>query len=240
MKEDVKPVILINILNYELLEVPEYHTETVTVAKKHREYEISRDITYHFIELPKFRRQKPELANALECWLALIDYKNKELVKMAEDKEKIIKEAKEDFEFAKDGYAKGIYTKRWGPNVDSQVCGHGIIAAIELYKCTLDSYYIDIAASYAKIVLSCQQSTDPNWDIPLKGFFYEDPKHEWMLTYEHRGHEQSPVQGLCMLCEVAPNHPDYEAWINGLKLYREYVEKYKIINITILKTLKLI
>ena len=134
-----------------------------------------------------------------------------------------LRSAKEDFEFAKDGYAKGIYTKRWGPNVDSQVCGHGIIAAIELYKCTLDSYYIDIAASYAKIVLSCQQSTDPNWDIPLKGFFYEDPKHEWMLTYEHRGHEQSPVQGLCMLCEVASNHPDYETWINGLKLYREYV-----------------
>ena len=44
-----------------------------------------------------------------------------------------------------------------------------------------------------------------------------------MLTYEHRGHEQSPVQGLAMLCEVASNHPDYEAWINGLKLYREYV-----------------
>lgn len=96
--EEVKPVILINILNYEFLEVPEYHTETVTVAKKHREYEIVRDIKYHFIELPKFRRQRPELANALECWLALIDYKDKELVKMAEEKETIIKEAKEDFE----------------------------------------------------------------------------------------------------------------------------------------------
>ena len=96
--DEIKPVILINILDYECLEVPEYHTETVTVAKNHRECEIVRDIKYHFIELPKFRRQKPELANELECWLALIDYKNKELVKMAEEKETIIKEAKEDFE----------------------------------------------------------------------------------------------------------------------------------------------
>jgi len=96
--KELKPVILINILDYEFLDVPEYHTETITVAKKHRDYEIVRNVRYHFIELPKFRRQKPELANALECWLALIDYKNEELVKMAEEKETIIKEAKEDFE----------------------------------------------------------------------------------------------------------------------------------------------
>lgn len=134
-----------------------------------------------------------------------------------------LRSAKEDFEFAKEGYEQGLYTKRWGPNVDSQVCGHGSIAACELYKCTNDDYYIDIACNYAEIVLSCQQSIDPEWDIPLKGFFYEDPKHTWMLTYEHRGHEQSPVQGLAMLCEVAPNHKDYNKWIKGLELYREYV-----------------
>ena len=134
-----------------------------------------------------------------------------------------LRAAKEDFEFAKDGYEKGIYTKRWGPNIDSQVCGHGCIAACELYKCTKDSYYIDVASSYAKVILACQQSTDPEWDIPLKGFFYEDKEHKWMLTYEHRGHEQSPVQGLAMLCEIASNHEDYNNWINGLKLYREYV-----------------
>lgn len=134
-----------------------------------------------------------------------------------------LRSAKEDFEFAKIGYEQGIYTKRWGPNIDSQVCGHGIIAAVELYKCTLDFSYIDIAASYAKVVLACQQSTDPDWDIPLKGFFYEDPMHKWMLTYEHRGHEQSPVQGLCMLCDVAKGHVEYPNWIKGVKLYREYV-----------------
>ena len=134
-----------------------------------------------------------------------------------------LRSAKEDFEFAKIGYEQGIYTKRWGPNVDSQVCGHGSIAACELYKCTNDLYYIDVAANYAKIILACQQSEDPKWDIPLKGFFYEDPAHTWILTYEHRGHEQSPVQGLAMLCEIAKDHKDYNSWIKGLELYREYV-----------------
>ena len=105
------------------------------------------------------------------------------------------------------------------------MCGHGAIAAVELYKCTNDSYYIDVAVTYGKTILACQQSTDPDWDIPLKGFFYEDKEHKWMLTYEHRGHEQSPVQGLCMLCEVAQTHPDYQLWIKGLELYREYVLK---------------
>lgn len=93
----LKPVILINILNYNMLELPEYCTKTVTVADKHREYEIIKDITYYFIELPKFRKERPRLANKLECWLALIDGKG-ELIEMAKEKDKIIKEAVEELE----------------------------------------------------------------------------------------------------------------------------------------------
>lgn len=95
--KEFKPVILINILNYNLLEVPEYYTKTVTVAEKHREYEVIKDITYYFIELPKFRENRPRLANTLECWLALIDGKG-ELLEMAKEKEKIIKEANKEVE----------------------------------------------------------------------------------------------------------------------------------------------
>lgn len=96
--QEIKPVILINILNYNMLEVPEYCTKTVTVAEKHREYEVIKDITYYFIELPKFRKSKPRLANELEGWLAIIDDKDRGLIKMAEEKHKIIKEAKEEVE----------------------------------------------------------------------------------------------------------------------------------------------
>ena len=95
--QEMKPVILINILNYELLDLPEYYTKTVTVADKHREYEVIKDVTYYFIELPKFRKSKPKLANMLECWLALIDGEG-ELIKMAKEKNKIIKEANEEVE----------------------------------------------------------------------------------------------------------------------------------------------
>jgi predicted transposase/invertase (TIGR01784 family) len=107
--EDIKPVILINILNFEFLDTPDYHTETVTVAKKHRDYEIIKDVKYHFIELPKFRKQKPELSNELECWLALIDCENEELVDMAEKKSPIVKEAKEEYdEILSEGVLKEI------------------------------------------------------------------------------------------------------------------------------------
>ncbi len=96
--EEIKPVILINILGYNLLEVPEYHTKTVTVAEKHRDYEVINEITYHFIELPKFRKSKPELANKLECWLALIDSQDGGLIEMAKEKSKIIEEADKEVE----------------------------------------------------------------------------------------------------------------------------------------------
>ena len=127
-----------------------------------------------------------------------------------------------DFEHAKDGYANGVYTKRWGPNIDSQVAGHGIIAAIELYKVTLDEAYLDIAKKYAKIVLSCQE-TEGVGTCKIKGFFYEDPLHKYILTYEHRGHEQSPIHGIAMLVETLPNDPEKPNWIQGLELYKEYV-----------------
>lgn len=94
----IKPVIIINILNYNLLEVPEYYTKTVTVAEKHRDYVIMDGMTYYFIELPKFRESKPKLVNMLECWLALIDGEDGGLKEMAETKNKIIKEANNEVE----------------------------------------------------------------------------------------------------------------------------------------------
>ncbi len=134
-----------------------------------------------------------------------------------------LRTAIEDYKFACLGYKEGIYTKRWGTNIDSVVCGHGITAAIEIYKMTADNEYLEQAKKYAKVVLKCQQSTYPNWDKPIRGFFYEDPKHNYMLTYEHRGHEQSPIQGLCNLYKTLPNDPDSKKWLKGIKLYKEYI-----------------
>jgi len=136
-----------------------------------------------------------------------------------------LRSAEEDFLFAKDGYEKGIFTVRWGSNVDSQVCGAGAFAAAELYALTGKAEYATIGAALAKTILACQKSDYPNWKIPIRGFFYENPAHTKTLTYEHRGHEQSPLQGLARLYELIPHHPDRPQWKAGLELYREYVQK---------------
>ena len=93
--KQMKPIILINILNYNLIELPEYYTKTKTVAEKYNEYELIKGIKYGFIELPKFRKTKPNLDNKLDQWLIFIDNKKKELLKMVTEKNKIIAKAEE-------------------------------------------------------------------------------------------------------------------------------------------------
>ncbi|MBQ8293610.1 MAG: glycoside hydrolase family 9 protein [Bacilli bacterium] len=130
--------------------------------------------------------------------------------------------AVEDYKFGVKGYEEGIYTLRWGPNIDSQVAGIAMKTAVELYLLTNDNKYLDDVEKYGKVVLSCQEQDTPKWDIPMKGFFYEDPKHSKILTYEHRGHEQNPIHGLARAYEVLPNHKEAKNWKKGLELYAEY------------------
>lgn len=129
--------------------------------------------------------------------------------------------AKEDFEYARKWYKEGIHTKRWGKNIDSQVCGHGLIAAAELYKKTNDKYYIDVAVELSKVVMSCQE-TEYILFKSITGFFYEDPEHKYVLSYEHRGHEQSPIQGLCRILQVYPEIENSEDIKKSIALYMQY------------------
>ena len=135
------------------------------------------------------------------------------------------KAAIEDLEFGLEGYKKGLYTLRWGPSIDSVVSSTIVLASTELYLLTKDEKYISYVEEYSKIVMACQQKEEPNWDIPLRGFFYEDVLHNKILTYEHRGHEQTPIQGLARAYEVFTNHPMRESWKETLELYAEYVTK---------------
>ena len=134
------------------------------------------------------------------------------------------REAIDDFHHAKEGYKNGVFTKRWGKNIDSQVAGHGILAAVELYKITNNLEYIKTAKEYAKIVSSCQEKEGFGKD-KIRGFFYEDPLHTFILTYEHRSHEQSPIHGLTKLMSLLPNDSDYPLWLETVSLYKEYILK---------------
>lgn len=96
---EIEHIAMINILNYKFLDVDDYCNQTVTVLKNHRNYEINNPVTYYFIELPKFRKAKPDLENKLYQWLSFIDGENKELVEMAVKKNKEIEKANEEWEY---------------------------------------------------------------------------------------------------------------------------------------------
>ena len=91
--EDIKQVIMINILDYELLGFEEYISETAIVLDKHREYEVLKGIKWYFIELPKFRRAYPDMNEKINQWLAFIDDYDRGLIEMAKEKNKTLKEA---------------------------------------------------------------------------------------------------------------------------------------------------
>lgn len=133
-----------------------------------------------------------------------------------------LRAAIEDFDFAVSGYIDGIYTKRWGPSIPSQTSGAGALAASILYMITKDNKYLEVGSKYAKTILACQER-DYLGNSKIRGFFYEDEEHNYILSYDHRGHEQSPIQGLAKLYEVASNHKDSKLWLEGLKLYAEYL-----------------
>lgn len=134
-----------------------------------------------------------------------------------------LRAAIEDYNHAVREIKEGIYTPRWGKTPESQLYGEAILACVMLYNATNEKKYLDDAAEYAKIVMACQQKEYPNWDKPIRGFFYENRDHLTNLVFEHRGHYDSPVCGLTKLCEVAKDYPDYDKWIETLKLFEEYI-----------------
>ena len=64
------------------------------VLEKHREYEVLTGIKWYFIELPKFRKQNPDMNEKINQWLAFIDDYDREMVKVAEEKNEKLKKAR--------------------------------------------------------------------------------------------------------------------------------------------------
>ena len=73
---------MINILGYNFLKVKDYISETAIVLEKHRDYEVLTGLKWYFIELPKFRKQNPDMNEKINQWLAFIDDYNKEMIKV--------------------------------------------------------------------------------------------------------------------------------------------------------------
>ena len=95
---NLKPVIIIAILDYSFINLPDYFTETVRVSSNNRDYEINNNVKYYYIELSKFRNQNPDMSVPLNQWLAFLDMERSDLLDMAKKKNKVIKKAVESYE----------------------------------------------------------------------------------------------------------------------------------------------
>ena len=97
--EDTKQIISVFILNYNLFGFEEYMQKTVTVLEEHRDYCIDKSIQTYYIQLPKFRKINPDMNNKLNQWLVFIDGEDGGKIKMAEEKNKILKEAEREVNY---------------------------------------------------------------------------------------------------------------------------------------------
>lgn len=96
---DAKQVIMVNILDYKLFGFEEYVSNTITVLEKHREYKVESITKEYYIELPKFRERKVDMDNKLNQWLAFIDDEERGKIKMAEEKNEVIREGIKEMEY---------------------------------------------------------------------------------------------------------------------------------------------
>lgn len=109
-------------------------------------------------------------------------------------------------------------------NVLHEIASAGILASVELWRATGNQRYANKAAELANVILESQQRKQPDWDIPINGFFYTSPAKDHILHYCHRGREQAPIVALTQLCEAFPDHPDWMKWYSGVTLYSEYLK----------------
>ena len=96
----IKKIILINILGYNMFKkYDEYIHKTAIVLDGHRDEIVIDNIEWWFIELPKFRKMHKNIDNKIEQWLLFIDDEEKELVKMAEEKNQTLQKAREKMNY---------------------------------------------------------------------------------------------------------------------------------------------
>ena len=87
--------ITINILDFNYLGLDKYHTVLHLREEEYNEYKLTDILEIHFIELPKFRKNKPDIDKPLERWLLFMETSSEEVLMMLKDKDPTIKKAEE-------------------------------------------------------------------------------------------------------------------------------------------------
>ena len=134
-----------------------------------------------------------------------------------------LKIAKEDFHFAEETLKTNdaeIFFNDAGMQ-DVKLYAIAAAAAAELVRAGA-SEYTGTAAMYAKDLMTCQQTEMPDWDTPVRGFFWRDKAHTLIWHHAHHSFEEYLTHALSVLYTLLPDHEDAPAWKNALSLYCEY------------------
>lgn len=94
---ETKKTIGINILCYDLFEEGPYH-ETGRLKREYNNETVTDKMEIHYIQLPKFIKEKKGTQTKLEQWMQFLCQKNEEEVKLAMEKNREIKKANDEYE----------------------------------------------------------------------------------------------------------------------------------------------
>ena len=95
---EVKKTMAINILDYEQFREGPYH-EIVRLRRDYENEIMTDKMEIHFIQIPKFVKEKRGVETKLEQWLQFISQVNSKGVELAMEKNKEIKKAKDEYEY---------------------------------------------------------------------------------------------------------------------------------------------
>ena len=109
-------------------------------------------------------------------------------------------------------------------NEPAKIYALAAAAAAEIFAAGAKEY-LETFVGYAARLIACQQQENPDWDIPVRGFFWTDEKHRIPVHHAHHSYEQFLTMGLKRLLELCPDHKDAELWQTSLRLYCEYLRK---------------
>jgi predicted transposase/invertase (TIGR01784 family) len=96
--QELKKTIAINILDFNYIDIDAYHTVFHLREDSHQDYKLTDVLEIRFIELPKFRKAKPDLGKPLDRWLIFIEDSPKEVLQMVMREEPVIAKAEEVLE----------------------------------------------------------------------------------------------------------------------------------------------
>ena len=132
--------------------------------------------------------------------------------------------AEEDFRFALDALKNKNLQSQYRSFPEVILCSYGILSAIELYRITGKEEYARKAFEFARIITDCQQKTYTDWDIPLRGFFFNSSDKKDILHFFHVSHSQAPIVALVELIKEFRDHSDWMDWYSTILLFSEYLE----------------